>query len=142
MVNPIQILSNPSANNGGIFYSRPLLTVFFLLLGIAAFAQPHLQLTESKKNFGFVKRGTVVTTTFEITNTGTSPLLITEAEVACSCTSVDFPKQPVLPAQKIVVTITFNTTTVYGRQDRTVLLKSNDPKGPHKLRFKATVSRN
>ena len=59
---------------------------------------------------------------------------------ACSCTTVDFPKQPLLPGQNARVIVSFNTQTVYGRQDRVVYLNSNDPKGPHKLRYKGTVS--
>lgn len=96
----------------------------------------------AKKNFGFVKRGTQVKNEFEITNTGNTPLLLTGVEIACSCTTVDFSKSPVLPGQKTIVTVNFNTTTVYGRQDRVVYINSNDPESPHKLRYKGTVSKN
>ena len=95
---------------------------------------------EAKKNFGFVKRGEIIKNDYEICNTGTSPLIITDTEISCSCTTVDFPKQPILPGQKSKITLIFNTTTVYGRQDRIVYLNSNDPKSPHKLRYKGTVS--
>ena len=96
--------------------------------------------TDAKRNFGFVKRGEVIKNEFEISNTGNQPLIISGAEIACSCTTVDFPKQPLLPGQKAKVTVIFNTATVYGRQDRVVYLNSNDPKGPHKLRYKGIVS--
>ena len=104
------------------------------------FAQPRIKVTEAKKNFGFVKRGTLVKNEYEIINAGNQPLIITDAEVSCSCTTVDFPKQPVLPGQKVIVVVSFNTATVYGRQDRVVLIGSNDPKGPVKLRYKGNVS--
>ena len=100
-----------------------------------------MSIAEAKKNFGSVKRGEIIKNEYEITNTGNQPLLITGVEIACSCTTVDFPKQPVLPGQKTMVTVSFNTTTVWGRQDRVVLVNSNDPKGPYKLRYKGTVSK-
>jgi hypothetical protein len=141
VVNSPQIFRNPLGPAKGIFYFRWLFSTAFLLLSLSSLAQPRLGITEAKTNFGAVKRGEVVRHDYEISNTGNAPLLLQEAEVACSCTQVDVPTQPLLPGRKATVTVTFNTKTVYGRQDRVVLLKSNDPSGPHKLRFKANVSR-
>ena len=112
------------------------------LLTLSGFSQPQMTIADAKKNFGYVERGTVIKNNYEITNTGNQPLLITGVEIACSCTSVDYSKEPVLPGQKTTIVVSFNTTTVYGRQDRVVLVSSNDPKGPYKLRYKGTVSRN
>jgi hypothetical protein len=103
-------------------------------------SQARLEVKDAKKNFGFVKRGEVIKNEYEINNTGNEPLLIHDAEISCSCTTVDFPKQPILPGQKVIVTVIFNTTTVYGRQDREVYLNSNDPKSPAKLRYKGVVT--
>jgi len=135
-----QIFKNPLGKTEGIFYFRSFLIILFACLSVKGFSQPRLELTEAKKNFGFVKRGEIIKNQFEITNSGNAPLLLTDAEISCSCTTVDFPKQPILPGQKVKVLVIFNTTTVYGRQDRVVYLSSNDPKGPHKLRYKGTVS--
>ena len=140
VANLFQIVRNPLRKNEGIFYLRCLVILFFLFPALSITAQAKLEIKESKKNFGFVKRGTVVKNEYEISNTGNAPLIITDVEIACSCTSVDFPKQPVLPGQSAKVLVTFNTQTVYGRQDRVVYLNSNDPKGPHKLRYKGSVS--
>lgn len=142
VVNLFKILRNPSAFHGGIFYFRTFILTIFLFGYFFSFSQAKLSVTESKKNFGHVKRGTVVKNEYEISNTGNAPLIINDVEIACSCTTVDFPKQPILPGQKAIVIVVFNTTTVYGRQDRIVLLKSNDPSGPGSLRYKGTVSRN
>lgn len=137
--NSHDLLKDPA--HGGIFYFRAFILAVLLAACITVKAQPRLAIAEAKKNFGFVTRGTVVKNEYEVTNTGTQPLLITGVEIACSCTTVDFSEQPVLPGQKTTITVSFNTTTVWGRQDRTVLVNSNDPKGPYKLRYKGTVSR-
>jgi len=102
-------------------------------------AQAKLQIKDAKKNFGFVKKGEVVKVDYDITNAGTEPLIITGTEVSCSCTTVDYPKQPIAPGQSVKVIVSFDTKTVYDRQDRTVELISNDPKSPHKIRYKGVV---
>ena len=133
------IFRDPLGNTEGIFYFRKFLLFFLLSSSLTVFSQAKLEITEAKKNFGTVKRGEITRNEFEITNTGNAPLILTDVEIACSCTTVDFPKQPILPGQKAIVIVIFNTTTVYGRQDRVVYLNSNDPKGPHKLRYKGNV---
>jgi hypothetical protein len=140
VVNPLKIFLNPLHQHQGIFYFRMLTVAGFLVLYAASLAQPQLIVTDAKKNFGFVKRGVLVKNEFEITNTGNQPLIISAADVECSCTTVDFPATPILPGQKVKVVANFNTASVYGRQDRIVTLRSNDPKGETKLRFKGIVS--
>jgi hypothetical protein len=132
------IVKDPA--HGGIFYLKPLLTALVLIVSLTCFSQPKLKVSDAKKNFGFVKRGTLIKNEYEITNAGNQPLIITYAEVSCSCTTVDYPKQPVLPNNTATITVSFNTATVYGRQDRVVYISSNDPKGPVKLRYKGIVS--
>lgn len=116
-----------------------LLTLCIIFTSIFIQAQAKLIIKDSKKNFGFVKKGEVVKIEYEISNEGKEPLLITEAEISCSCTTADFPKYPVMPGQSVKVYILFDTKTVYDRQDRTINLVSNDPKSPHKLRYKGVV---
>ncbi len=98
-----------------------------------------MEIKDAKKSFGFVKKGELVKLDYEITNAGKEPLIITDAEVSCSCTTVDFPKQPIATGQTTKVTVNFDTKTVYDRQDRVVLLKSNDPNSPAKIRYKGIV---
>jgi len=139
VVKPKNMFENPLGKTEGIFYFRKFVVFFFLLFSLKLFSQPKMLITEAKKDFGSVKRGSIIKNEFEITNAGNAPLVISDVEIACSCTTVDFPKQPVLPGQKTSIRVIFNTTTVYGRQDRVVYVNSNDPKGPYKLRYKGNV---
>ncbi|MDP2385515.1 MAG: DUF1573 domain-containing protein [Bacteroidota bacterium] len=102
-------------------------------------AQAVIKFLDAKKNFGFVKQGKLVEITFEFTNTGNQPLIITDYKVECTCTSVGFPKSPVLPQQKGSLTVTFDTKTVYDRQDRVVEVISNAKNSPERIRFKGVV---
>jgi len=137
-INPI--FKNPLGYTKGIFYLKTFLFILLSVVSLSSFSQAKMEITEAKKNFGFVKRGEIIRNEFEISNTGNSPLIITDIEISCSCTTAEFSKQPILPGQKSKIIIIFNTTTVYGRQDRIVYVNSNDPKGPYKLRYKGNVS--
>lgn len=106
---------------------------------VTAIAQPKMKIRDSKKNFGFVKKGDIVRLEYEITNTGNLPLIISASEISCSCTTAEYPKQPIAPGQLIKVFIIFDTKTVYDRQDRVIQLISNDAGSPHKLRYKGVV---
>lgn len=140
VVNTPNTYLNPQSNALGIFYFKGFYFLFFICLSLLSSSQTSLKVTDPKQQFGFVQRGEVVRCEYEIMNTGNEPLLLQEAEVSCSCTTVEFSKQPVLPGQKTTVLVLFNTKTVYGRQDRVVLLYSNAKGSPAKLRYKGTVS--
>ena len=88
-------------------------------------AQPQLKIIDSKKNFGFVKKGGLVKIEYEFTNSGNEPLLITNAIAECSCTTIEYPKQPILPNQNSKIIVSFDTKSVYDRQDRIVEIISN-----------------
>ncbi len=130
--NLYRIIKNPS-NFRGVF----CLCLFFV--GISSYSQPQLKLKDVKKNFGFVKKGDVVTIEYEFTNIGNQPAIITEIKAECSCTTVEFPKQPISPGQSEKIIVKFDTKTVYDRQDRTVEIISNAKNSSQKLRFKGVV---
>jgi hypothetical protein len=130
--------NDPFGTAKGIFY---LMTVALILSARAVVAQPKLVIKEPKVNFGMVSRGEVLRHTFTITNAGTEPLILSGTDVECSCTEAELPKQPVMPGAEAFIKLTFNTLSVYGRQDRVVQVHSNDPRSPSRFRFKAMVSK-
>ena len=123
---------NPS-NFRGVF----CLVLFFVFHN--TFAQPQLKFKDLKKNFGFVKKGEIVSIDFDFTNNGNQPAIITDAKAECSCTTVEFPKQPIAPGQSAKITVKFDTKSVYDRQDRIVEIISNAKNSSQKLRFKGVV---
>ena len=117
---------------------RLFFAIAFLLLACTAFAQG-LKFDEVKYNFGFVHEGEKLVHEYAFENTGSQPVIISEYKVQCSCTQVEFPKQPIKPGEKGVVKVTFDTTNKMDRQDRTVLLTTNAQAQPYELRFKCVV---
>ena len=120
--------------------------VFLLLLPL--FSAPLLSLREEeggmdfdelKFNFGVIRQGDVVSHDFTFTNTGEQPIIIESAEVACHCTTVDFPKQPIAKGKSGTVKVTYDSKSAIDRQERTVTLHSNAPNSPVVLTFKCIV---
>ena len=128
----IFLLKNPS-NFRGVF----CFILFIILLTLNSQAQ--LKFKDTKKNFGFVKKGEVVKIIFEYKNIGNKPIIITDAKAECSCTTIEYTKQPISPNQTGVVTVLFDTKSVYDRQERAIELFSNSINSTQKLKFKGVV---
>ena len=134
----IKNLKSPPQKRG-IFYLKTFI-ILLLLLGITinAEAQAKIKFTETKKDLGKVKKGDIVSADYEYKNEGDQPLLITDAKFDCSCTSVDFPKQPIAPGQSSKLTVKFDTKSAYDRQDRKIEIISN-AKNSASVRIKCFV---
>lgn len=112
---------------------------FFFLLFILAFAgQGFAQETAAKANgpvitfekkshdFGDIYQGDKVEETFKFTNTGNEPLVITNVQVTCGCTTPKgYPRDPIAPGGKGEITIGFNSAGRSGRQSKVVTIVSN-----------------
>lgn len=100
-------------------------------------AGPVMKFDETKHNFGFIRQGDIVSHEYTFTNTGDAPLIISECEVTCECTKVDFPKTPIAPKGTGTVKVTFDSKSAIDRQDRDVIVKSNAPTAT--ISFKCVV---
>ncbi len=105
----------------------------FCLLLLAApgivFAQssgPIIAWAKSTHDFGDVIQGEKVEHTFKFKNTGSEPLVITNVQVTCGCTTPKgWARDPILPGQSSEITIGFNSAGKYGRQEKVITLVSN-----------------
>jgi hypothetical protein len=119
---------------------KKIITLTLLVfLSAIVFAQNGLKFEKTKENAGMVREGEKLVFEYPFENTGTQPVIISEAKVQCTCTTVEFPKQPVKPGEKGVIKVTFDTTNKMDRQDRTVQLVTNAQTAPYELRFKCVV---
>lgn len=88
--------------------------------------------------FNDMEAGELLEHDFKFQNTGDAPLLIKSYEVACTCTKITFPKEPVLPGESGKIHLTFDTNGKYGFQSRKVKIFST-AKRPVYIQFKVTV---
>jgi hypothetical protein len=119
--------------------------VFYFILfsfSLNGFSQASIQFKDSKKNFGMVKKGDVVNLVYSFKNVGNSPLIIYDYKVGCSCTEVEFSRDPVLPGETAEINVKFDTKSAYDRQDRVIEIVSNANNSRQKIRFKGIVLNN
>ena len=61
---------------------------------------------------------------FRFTNTGNEPLIIQKPKSSCGCTVPSWPKEPILPGESDVITVTYRTNRV-GTINKSVTVTSN-----------------
>ncbi|WP_415329052.1 DUF1573 domain-containing protein [Chryseobacterium sp. MMS23-Vi53] len=98
-----------------------------------------IALAQSNYDFGNVKKGDKVEHVYEVTNTGTNPLVISEVKPGCGCTAGDFTKEPILPGKKGKITLHFDSTNFDGNVSKYADVFANVEKAPIKLTFTANI---
>ena len=90
-----------------------------------------MKFDEMSFDFGDLNQGDVVHHSFAFTNTGSNPLIITDARGSCGCTVPTYPKEPIAPGAKGTIEVQFNSSGKKDLQDKTVTLTANtDPSNP------------
>ncbi len=98
-----------------------------LFLSISSFMQiggPQIEFKKILHDYGTVKYGSNGECTFEFTNTGTAPLIITKATAPCNCTVPSYPKEPIPPGGKGAITVKYNTK-IAGPINKSITILSN-----------------
>lgn len=86
---------------------------------------PVAKFEKESHDFGKIKEGDKVSYDFKFTNTGKSPLIITNARATCGCTTPTWPKAPVKPGESGVISVTFNSAGKSGLQDKQITVTAN-----------------
>tara|TARA_R110002124_G_scaffold250200_2_gene415231 strand:+ start:680 stop:1141 length:462 start_codon:yes stop_codon:yes gene_type:complete len=104
---------------------------------------PVITLDKKEYDFGTVTDGAIIETTFIVTNSGKSPLIITDAKTTCGCTVPTWPKdKPIAPGESTEIKVRFNTSGKGGgRQVKDVTLFTNTAVGREILKIKGIVNK-
>lgn len=108
------------------------LAVVFATVG-ASFAQtgqtvtggPKITIDKEVHDYGTIKQGANGACEFLITNTGSEPLIISNAKGSCGCTVPEWPKAPILPGKSAAMTVRYDTKRL-GPINKNVTITSND----------------
>ena len=84
-----------------------------------------LTFEETEYDFGEIDEGGVVKHTFEFTNTGKAPLIITHARSTCGCTIPKWPENPIPAGEKGEIYVEFDTKGKGGYQGKPVTVTAN-----------------
>ena len=91
--------------------------------------------------FGTVQEGEKVEYTYSFTNTGKSPLIISNVSASCGCTTPEYSKQPINPGEKGSVTVVFDSQNQVGMQQKIITVLSNAEPSRTILQLKGEVKK-
>lgn len=104
---------------------RIFFTLYLLVaVAFAALSQPRFTSNTEMYSFGQIEWKRPVNAQFVITNTGDSPLVLTEVEPDCACTVAQWTKTPIAPGAKGTVNVTFDAEAL-GRFQKSVAIHLN-----------------
>jgi hypothetical protein len=120
-----------------------LIVLFAVLVSSVAFAQqkPEASFKKAEHNFGIIKEEIgSVSTQFEFTNTGKSPLIIQRVSVTCGCTTPSYTEEPILPGKKGTIAVDYSTVHRPGTFNRPIRVYTNVPDTVYVLTIKGNVT--
>ena len=103
-------------------------------------AQGVLKFNKEVHDFGKVSEGPLATYSFEVTNTGTAPVVISNAAASCGCTTPEWSKDPIMPGAKSVIKVGYNTSGRPGAFTKTITVTSNAENATVILTIKGEVT--
>lgn len=106
--------------------------------GTAGVTADPLKTNKAEHDFGQIAQGKPVYTSFEITNSGTTPLKLDDVRAACGCTTPEWSRDAIAPGATATIKVGFNAA-VEGHFDKPVTLMYNNGQLSKTLIIKGTV---
>ena len=97
-----------------------------------------IKFTETVYDYGNIDFGSDGKCEFTFVNTSKQPLIINNVRASCGCTSPEWPKDPLQPGEKGVISIKYNTT-ITGSFRKSITVYSNTEDSPINLFVKGNV---
>ncbi len=94
--------------------------------------------TATTYDFGKIKQGVPATYEFKFTNKGKVPLLVTNAQPSCGCTTPSWTREPVMPGGEGHIKATYNASAP-NMFDKTITVTANVEGGVVMLHIKGEV---
>jgi len=103
---------------------------------------PVMTFDKTTHDFGTIKEGEAQQTVFTFTNSGSAPLIITNATSSCGCTVPDYPKNtPIAPGDSGQLTVNFNGTGM-NKVTKTIRVEANTASGFENIKIEAFIEAN
>lgn len=99
---------------------------------------PQMTLESTVVDYGEIEHGSDPLRTVSFTNTGTAPLVISNAKGSCGCTVPNWPREPIAPGETSQIEIRYDTKRT-GAINKTVRLTTNDAIGQYTLRVTGKI---
>ena len=100
---------------------------------------PTITFDKTSHDFGEIDNGTAVETVFSYTNSGRSPLVVTDIKSSCGCTVPQgWSKEPLMPGESSQFTVKFNGKGA-NKVSKTITLTTNTENGREQVRISAFI---
>jgi len=96
----------------------------------AAVSASKIELPNKLHDFGTVTEGDKLKHTFEVKNSGSSPLVIDRVSTSCGCVVAELKNKTIAPGEKIDMEVTFDTAGRRGQNRKSITIISNDSSNP------------
>ena len=121
---------------------KKLVTLLFVgLISFAMSAQDKIAKIEFKQetiDYGTIEKGADGIRTFQFTNTGDAPLVISKVKSSCGCTVPSWPDQPIMPGETGEIKVKYDTNRVMPIR-KTITVTSNAKRPTVALKIKGLV---
>ena len=84
-----------------------------------------MSFTEETFDFGTVDQGEKVSHTYKFTNSGSEPLILSNAKGSCGCTVPQWPREPIAPGAQGEITVEFDSKNKSGKRNQKVTITAN-----------------
>jgi hypothetical protein len=84
-----------------------------------------LKFKTEKHDFGTVPEGPLAKFDFDFVNEGKEPLILSNVQASCGCTTPEWPKEPILPGKSAKITAIYNTQGRPGQFTKSITVSSN-----------------
>lgn len=118
-----------------------VLVLFVGLLGMSLKAQnsaAKIEFKEETVDYGEIEKGSDGVRVFEFTNTGNSPLIISDVRSSCGCTIPKKPEDPIMPGKTGEIQVKYDTNRV-GPIRKAITVTSNAETPTKILKIKGEV---
>ena len=102
-------------------------------------AKPVIEFEFTTHDFGKVYQGKSVSYEFSFSNKGKAPLVLSNVQPGCGCTTPEWPKEPIMPGQKSKIKAIYNPGTYKGKFGKGITVYSNADNGTVQLTIKGNV---
>ena len=99
---------------------------------------PEITFEETAHDFATLQKGDECSHEFKFKNTGKEPLILSNCQASCGCTTPSCPKEPIAPGASGIVKVKYDSNRV-GVFTKTVTVTSNAKNSPVTLSIKGTI---
>lgn len=99
---------------------------------------PEISFEKEVHDYGVMEQNGNGQCEFVFTNTGTEPLLITNARGSCGCTVPEWPREPIAPGASSAIKVKYDTKRI-GLINKSVTITSNGETSTKIIRIKGEI---